>query len=112
MSCLNVKATLLNLPVVVGISLLSCIECSTTVLNPSINVNVMDVTPKLKVSSHLVCSVGGGSYLRVSPNIVWLTPDMIGGEFDIYSNVVWKIDIQQNEDDNDIVSMLFNELMI
>ena len=92
MSCLNVKATLLNLPVVVGISLLSGIECSASVLNPPLKVSVMDVTPKLKVSGHLVCSVGGGSYLRVVPDVVWLTPDILSGEFDIYSNVVWKID--------------------
>ena len=40
----------------------------------------------------LVCSVNKDAYLRVSTDVVWLTPDMIGGEFDIYSNVVWKID--------------------
>lgn len=92
MGCLEVKATLLNLPVVVGISLLSGIECSASVLNPPLNISVMDITPKLKVSGHLVCSVGGGSYLRVVPNTVWLTPDILSGEFDIYSNVVWRID--------------------
>lgn len=92
MGCLKVKATLLNLPVVVGISLLNCIECSASVLNPPLNISVMDVTPRLKVSSHLVCSVGGGSYLRVVPDVVWLTPDMLSRDFDIYSNVVWKID--------------------
>ena len=92
MICLNVKATLLNLPVVVGISLLSGIECSATVLNPPLKVSVMDVTPRLKVHGSLVCSVGGGTYLRVSPDYVWLTPDMLSGEFDIFSNVSWKID--------------------
>ena len=92
MRCLNVKATLLNLPVVVGISLLSGIECSATVLNPPLKVSVMDITPKLKVSGHLVCSVVGESYLRVMPDVVWLTPDMLSGEFDIFSNVSWKID--------------------
>ena len=92
MSCLKVKVTLLNLPVVVGISLLNDIECSASVLNPPLKVNVTDVTPRLKVSSHLVCSVGGVSYLRVVPDVVWLTPDMLSRDFDIYSNVVWKID--------------------
>lgn len=91
MGCLEVKATLLNLPVVVGISLLSGIECSASVLNPHLKVSVMDITPKLKLSCHLVCSMGGGSYLRVAPNVVWLTPDMLSEEFGIYSNVVWKI---------------------
>ena len=61
MGCLNVKATLINLPLVVGFSVLSGIECSASVLNPLLNISVMDVTPKLKVSGHLVCSVGGGS---------------------------------------------------
>ena len=92
MSCLNVKATLLNLPVVVGISLLSGIECSASVLNLPLNVSVIDVTPRLKVHGSIVCSVGGGTYLRVSPDYVWLTPDMLSGEFDIFSNVSWKID--------------------
>lgn len=92
MSCLNVKATLLNLPVVVGISLLSGIECSASVLNLPLNVSVIDVTPRLKVHGSIVCSVGGGTYLRVSPDYVWLTPDMLSGEFDIYSNLNWNID--------------------
>ena len=61
MSCLNVKATLMNLPLVVGFSVLSGIECSASVLNTPLKVSVMDVTPELKVSGHLVCSVGGGS---------------------------------------------------
>ena len=92
MGCLNVKATLMNLPLVVGFSVLSGIECSASVLNPPLNISVMDITPKLKVSGHLVCSVVGESYLRVMPDVVWLTADMLSGEFDIFSNVSWKID--------------------
>ena len=92
MSCLNVKVTLLNLPVAVGISLIGGIECSTQVLNKPLNINVADITPALKVYSHLVCTVGSGNYLSVYPNYLWLTPDMLSEEFDIYSNGVWKID--------------------
>lgn len=40
----------------------------------------------------LVCSVNKEEYLSVVPDVVWLTPDMLSGEFDIYSNVVWKIE--------------------
>lgn len=40
----------------------------------------------------MVCSVSKDAYLRVSTDVLWLTPDMISEEFDIYSNVVWKID--------------------
>ena len=46
----------------------------------------------LSGSVTLVCSVNKDAYLRVVPDVVWLTPDMLSGEFDIYSNVVWKID--------------------
>lgn len=92
MSCINVKATLLNLPVVVGFSLLSGIKCNTMVLNTPLTIRAENISPRLKVSGHVICSVGGGSYLRVVPDVVWLTPDMLSGEFDIYSNVIWKID--------------------
>lgn len=46
----------------------------------------------LRGSVSLVCSIGKDAYLRVNPDVVWLTQDMLSGEFDIYSNVVWKID--------------------
>lgn len=46
----------------------------------------------LRVSAGVVCSVNKDAYLRVSTDVVWLTPDMLSEEFDIYSNVVWKID--------------------
>ena len=46
----------------------------------------------LHVVCSVVCSVSKDFYLDVSPDVVWLTPDMIGGEFDIYSNVIWRID--------------------
>ena len=40
----------------------------------------------------LVCTSNRDAYLRVSTDVLWLTPDMLGEEFDIYSNVNWKID--------------------
>lgn len=40
----------------------------------------------------MVCSVSKDAYLEVSTDVLWLTPDMLGEEFDIYSNVSWKID--------------------
>lgn len=39
----------------------------------------------------MVCSVSKDAYLRVSTEVLWLTPDMLGEYFDIYSNVDWKI---------------------
>ena len=46
----------------------------------------------LNVMASLTCSVGRDAYLRISTDTLWLTPDMIAEQFDIYSNVVWKID--------------------
>ena len=40
----------------------------------------------------LVCTVNRDSYLNISTNALWLTPDMLSEEFEIYSNVNWKID--------------------
>lgn len=76
------------------------------------NIKVSPVSPKLKVHFNILCSITNEKYLQVTPNIVWLSPDMIGGYFDIYSNVVWRIDIEPSVDDKDVVSMLFNQTMI
>lgn len=46
----------------------------------------------LKVICSLVCTVNRDAYLRVEPDYVWLTSEMLSGEFDIYSNVSWRID--------------------
>lgn len=40
----------------------------------------------------LVCTTNRDAYLNVSTDVLWLTPDMLGEEFDIYSNVNWSID--------------------
>lgn len=67
----------------------------------------------LKIYASVVCSVNKDAYLRVSPDVVWLTPDMIGGEFDIYSNVVWRIDIEDVEPEEPVIVLyLNNETMI
>lgn len=66
----------------------------------------------LKVTCGILCGVNKGSYLETSTDVLWLTSDMLGEEFDIYSNVNWKIDAKPSEDDKDIISMLLNELMI
>ena len=40
----------------------------------------------------LVCTVNRDSYLNISTNALWLTPEMLSEEFEIYSNVNWKIE--------------------
>ena len=57
------------------------IQCEAEILNKRLN-----------ISAHLVCTINKSAFLNVVPDVVWLTPDMLSGEFDIYSNVVWRID--------------------
>lgn len=40
----------------------------------------------------VVCTSNRDAYLVVTKNTLWLTPDMIAEQFDIYSNVNWKIE--------------------
>jgi hypothetical protein len=40
----------------------------------------------------IICTTNKDVYLNVSKNVLWLTPDMLGEEFNIYSNVNWKIE--------------------
>ena len=40
----------------------------------------------------LICTSNREAYLMVTKDTLWLTPDMIAEQFDIYSNVTWKIE--------------------
>lgn len=46
---------------------------------------------KLRITCSLVCTVEKNFYLDVVPDYVWLSPDMLSGEFDIISNTRWEI---------------------
>ena len=46
---------------------------------------------KLRITCSLVCTVEKNFYLDVIPDYVWLSPDMLSGEFDIISNTRWEI---------------------
>lgn len=64
----------------------------------------------LIASAGLVCTSKDYSYLYVIPDYVWLTPDTIAGEFDIYSNVSWVINLPPIDDD--VITMVYNGMMI
>lgn len=102
LGCLNVTAIKSNDSLNANISLLNGLEASCNIASKNINVAVnkcsgdfiskaFKVGEDIKVSCSVVCSVSNDFYLDVSNDIVWLTPEMIEGEFDIYSNVIWKI---------------------
>ena len=40
----------------------------------------------------VVCTTNREAYLMVTKDTLWLTPDMIAEQFDIYSNVKWIIE--------------------
>ena len=46
----------------------------------------------LQASALLVCSVNDNYFLYVEPDVVWITEGMLSGEFEIVSNVSWKIE--------------------
>lgn len=53
--------------------------------------SVYPIGKPLKVECFRVCSINTDAYLRTSTDVVWLTPDMIAEQFEIYSNVIWNI---------------------
>lgn len=57
----------------------------------NIRCKTTDIADHLQVCCGLVCSSSQNYYLEVAPTVVWLTPGMLEGEFDIYSNVNWNI---------------------
>ena len=57
----------------------------------------------LSVMASLTCSVGRDAYLRISTDTLWLTPDMIAEQFEIYSNVSWTIDVPEIEEPETVV---------
>lgn len=61
-------------------------------IGDNINVKCSPIGKVLNVVCAPICAVNKVFYLRVDPDYVWLTPDMLSGEFDIYSNVSWRID--------------------
>ena len=95
-SCLNVNVNKVtnNLNVKVNTHNGFSSFVRTDVIDHILNVNT-SITEKLMggVRCHRVCSITSERYLIVLPDIIWLSPDeLISSEFDIYSNVVWKID--------------------
>lgn len=81
MSCLGVNITILRRPLTSVVSNVS----------EHLKVHCGDHEQHLKVYCGVVCDINGDYYLEVYPDVVWLTPDMLSGEFDIYSNVKWVI---------------------
>lgn len=79
-----------------------CISVSCREIKTSIHVECRDfdsidmscrcLDEKINVDCNIVCSINTDSFLRVNPNIMWLTSDMFASsKFNIVSNVNWVI---------------------
>lgn len=79
-----------------------CISVSCREIKTPIHVECMDfdsidmdcrcLDEKINVSCSIVCSINTDSFLRVNPDYVWLTSDILSSsEFKIISNVNWFI---------------------
>ena len=87
LGCLSVSAWRADNPLSVTASRADVLE------KDGLEVSAWRVGCGLKVTAGIICSVNKDAYLRVVPDVVWLSPDeLASAEFDIYSNVVWKID--------------------
>lgn len=60
--------------------------------NPVLKVVNQIYNTPIKASCDLICSVNGNYFLYVEPDVVWITEGMLSGEFEIVSNVSWKIE--------------------
>lgn len=91
--CLNVVTSLVKQqPVCVSIQHIKQHIINISLLNKTLDIETKKLGLGLQVNCSIVCTVNKDGYLRVSADTLWLTPDMIAEQFDIYSNVVWKID--------------------
>lgn len=106
------ETTLHGISVVV--TALPMLNVAVTKVASIFNIAASDISERMQVKYSVVCDVpNGGYFLIVEPEIVWLTEaNDWSHDFDVKSNVDWVIDVGTSEDDKDIVSMLFNELMI
>lgn len=78
-------------------------------LKGSVNLLATDIKGEVGI----ICTPNTDVYLRVSPEVIWLTPDMFSsGEFAVKANVHWEIVLEYEDDDKEVVSILANSVNI
>jgi hypothetical protein len=83
MGCLQVNASLVS-------ERLSVLGTS---ISEHLSATAMNVSERLSVLGTLVCDISDIAYIRVTPEIVWLTPSMLSNaQFEVQSNVDWRIE--------------------
>lgn len=81
-SCLQVRASLAS----------ESLNVSACRAGAALSVGASRIGSGLRVTAGIVCTVNRDAYLRVVPDVVWLDSSTVGGEFEVYSNVVWRIE--------------------
>ena len=71
---------------------IGCLSGEVKRIGSELNGFVTRAYSELTGNVNCVCTLNKDAYLRVSTEVLWLTPDMLGEDFDIYSNVDWRID--------------------
>ena len=89
---LNVNSSRLTDALVISASKISeSIKAAANRIGDDLSASAYKLGEKLRVTCSLVCTVEKNFYLDVVPDYVWLSPDMLSGEFDIISNTRWEI---------------------
>lgn len=89
---LNVNSSSLTDALVISAFKISeSIEAVANRIGDDLSASAYKLGEKLRVTCSLVCTVEKNFYLDVVPDYVWLSPDMLSGEFDIISNTRWEI---------------------
>lgn len=93
MTCINVSTKHLNPKLDVKIDITAYLLVHANNLTNHLSVNVSKHTNNLNIECRVICSNKQFTHLIVQPNNVWLDNSIFSStSFDIYSNVVWKID--------------------
>lgn len=102
MSCLSAKGSVFNKHILANAVLIdenirarsdkvAGICAFADIIGESIKATPKVINEGMKATCSLICTVGVNNYVFVSPDYVWLTPEMLSGEFDIMSNTDWII---------------------
>lgn len=82
MGCISVNISLVD----------NAIAAKAWLVNQPLIANISKVNEGLKVNIGLVCTPNTEVYLRVTPDIIWLTSDTMSQEFIVKSNTNWRIE--------------------
>lgn len=94
MACINIKIDRIGESLSLVASRIGGLLLGVSRKDEPLKIEVEDVLKNqhLYVTCGVLCTVNSDSYLRVSPNTIWLTSGVLdGAEFNIYANVTWEI---------------------